>query len=208
MKKKASLAALILQAVAAVALFLPWVYSQAYWRQTTQFPYGFTKRYTYAISFFGGVQGSGGALSYLALAVMILAIVVLALVLAGRSGPITQMGIYASPLALVLAAAAALIRILNRSYEGGDTINDPSTTAFWEISPGWLFYIIAALQIAAAVLCILIALNKFRDDAPQSARRSAPAASASELKELKALLDAGVITQEEFSAKKKDLLGI
>ena len=45
----------------------------------------------------------------------------------------------------------------------------------------------------------------------KAAKNSAPVAvqsTASEIKEYKALLDEGIITQEEFDAKKKQLLGL
>lgn len=50
-------------------------------------------------------------------------------------------------------------------------------------------------------------LNRINKDSSQSAS-SAPAISpADEIKKFKELLDAGILTQEEFDAKKKQLLG-
>nr|WP_325305280.1 SHOCT domain-containing protein [uncultured Dysosmobacter sp.] len=46
------------------------------------------------------------------------------------------------------------------------------------------------------------------ESAKQTQTASAPASSADEIKKFKELLDMGVITQEEFDAKKKHLLGL
>ena len=43
---------------------------------------------------------------------------------------------------------------------------------------------------------------------PRRAVRLAPADAVNEIQKYKALLDAGVLTEEEFTAKKRQLLGI
>ena len=44
--------------------------------------------------------------------------------------------------------------------------------------------------------------------APTTIKQEVPASNADELKKYKELLDMGAITQEEFDAKKKQLLGL
>lgn len=73
-------------------------------------------------------------------------------------------------------------------------------------SVNWLFYISLALQISAAVL-VLIAITS-KEEKLKFAIRTREASEIDELKEYKDLLDSGVISQEEFDAKKKQLLGL
>jgi predicted Zn-dependent peptidase len=51
-------------------------------------------------------------------------------------------------------------------------------------------------------------IGKVQIDAAHQHNSTTPASNADELKKFKELLDAGVITQEEFDAKKKQLLGL
>lgn len=56
---------------------------------------------------------------------------------------------------------------------------------------------------------VQITAEEAKNSTPQQNAPSAPAASAmDELKKLKELLDMGIVTQEEFDAKKKQLLGL
>lgn len=62
---------------------------------------------------------------------------------------------------------------------------------------GWMLFIVALIHA-----CVMKDKN-----APVNAPVVSPISSADELKGYKELLDAGAITQEEFDAKKKQLLG-
>ena len=55
---------------------------------------------------------------------------------------------------------------------------------------------------------IRAAFETYKDNAGTEAAASAPVSAADELKKFKELLDMGAITQEEFDAKKKQLLGL
>ena len=55
---------------------------------------------------------------------------------------------------------------------------------------------------------LLIERQEKKATAAPVARQEAPASNAAELKQYKELLDSGVISQEEFDAKKKQLLGL
>lgn len=79
---------------------------------------------------------------------------------------------------------------------------------YWEI--GWLFYIITILHILAIVLSVLIK-NQKTEDVPLVVtvrKKSANIDTVEEIKKYKELLDSGVITQEEFETKKKQILGL
>lgn len=64
-------------------------------------------------------------------------------------------------------------------------------------------------RIRAAIAQLLLERQKKEKDKPQPIiKQEVPQSNADELKKYKELLDAGVITQEEFDAKKKQLLGL
>ena len=66
----------------------------------------------------------------------------------------------------------------------------------------------SAKEISAKVLQVFHDLRAQKEPAP-TVQASAPAFSAAdEILKFKQLLDAGVLTQEEFDAKKKQLLGL
>lgn len=89
-----------------------------------------------------------------------------------------------------------------------------SATISWIFRYFWQGYI---LFIIAAIVCYVIGNNlnpvkkvkktKKEKDAPVQVSIQQPS-SADELKKYKELLDQGIITQEEFDAKKKQLLGL
>ena len=63
-------------------------------------------------------------------------------------------------------------------------------------------------QVVEAINNALLDLDKNRTTGESTGDSSGSKSAADELKELKELLDAGIITQEEFDAKKKELLGL
>ena len=94
---------------------------------------------------------------------------------------------------------AYIIYMKSAVYEG--------STWYVTFSVNWLFYVSLALQISAAALMIIAMYAK--DDLAFGFRRpSHKINTADELSKYKALLDSGAITQEEFEAKKKQLLDL
>lgn len=73
-------------------------------------------------------------------------------------------------------------------------------------SVNWLFYISLALQISAAVLVLIATTSKEQEF--KFVIRPREASEIDELKKYKELLDSGIISQQEFDAKKKQLLGL
>ena len=73
----------------------------------------------------------------------------------------------------------------------------------------WLFYIEMLFLIATAVIALMKCSSKVKEEPLKVKVVSASnIGNADELKKYKELLDSGVITQEEFDAKKKQLLGL
>ena len=66
---------------------------------------------------------------------------------------------------------------------------------------------LSGLTLAAAVLSWMLAAGKFRETTPAAAAAAA-ANAPDQLAKYKELLDAGALTQEEYDAKKKELLNL
>lgn len=93
------------------------------------------------------------------------------------------------------------------AYMNSATYNWSNGNGYTNYSVNWMFYISLALQVSAAALMVIAMTAK--DDRPIVFRKLTPKNSeAEELGKYKELLDGGVITQEEFDQKKKQLLGL
>lgn len=149
-----TLLALIFQSVAAVGLFLPGVYKEIYWKRGPGALDPYTKLWEKAISFFGGTPRGCGILGYLTLLVMAAAITFLALRLLGKGGQLAKMGSFGPALSLVLLILVTVLRCLDPINAGSDQYGP---TGHWWLEPNWLFFILTALQLAAAVLALLAA---------------------------------------------------
>ena len=79
---------------------------------------------------------------------------------------------------------------------------------FYQYVPSWGFYIAIVLILAVAVIAFLLAIGKIKDVEPKTSNKSENYSNADELKKYRDLLDSGIITEQEFEAKKKQLLGL
>ena len=136
----------------------------------------------------------------------ILAIVTLAFVAAGIVGLSLQLAHKENKAIKLLnfAPAVSLLFLAVMAFmltEGH--FNEVRNVGYTSYDFDFGFYIEVLLIIAASVLSILLALGKVKNS-PKKTMSS----EASELERYKQLLDQGVITQEEFDAKKKQLLGL
>lgn len=154
MKKSMNLIALIFQSISAVFLFLPWIFIEEYWKQDGIL-LGYKLFRSESINFFGGTRGSWSFLCYLVLIIMILSVVVLLLSLADLNSIFTYYGIYLPVIALIACIAVTIIKCWGVSWFDGY-----GSIGHWNIKMGWLLYIVIALQIAAAVLSIVISRKR------------------------------------------------
>ncbi len=206
MKKLATLATLVLQAIVAVLLFMPYnfmekCFSPVGWGEWKASGRGTPVNFFERASVYPDEKLFDAHLSWLALLVILAGIVVLVLMLCDRFDQITRWGVFAPAVALALMLLVAYLRC--------DLDSEQMNGGFWSYEAGALIYLVFALQIAATVLAVLLGLNKFKDDAPALPFFNAkPTGPAAELQSLKKLMDAGVITREEFETKKKQLLGL
>lgn len=92
------------------------------------------------------------------------------------------------------------------SYMNSATYNWSNGKGYTSYSVNWMFYVSLALQVSAAALMIIAMTAK---DLPFNFYKpSQKISAAEELGKYKELLDSGAISQEEFEAKKKQLLGL
>ena len=147
-EKKLSSIALLLQAIATVAIFLPFNYKELWWKN-----YGDSYQLTneHSISVFGGNYVRSGILGYLVLIFAIIAIAAFVLLLLGNRSRLTQVGIFSSIAALVFLIIVTLKFCLN---------SDLNDTRIVEVKMNWLIFIVFALQNAVSVISLLIAFKK------------------------------------------------
>lgn len=86
-----------------------------------------------------------------------------------------------------------------------------AVTRQYEWTINWLFYIIMTMHILTILFSILLKIKRFEDITTQVenqkiSRSNDTVSSTDEIMRYKELLDSGVISQEEFNAKKKQLL--
>ena len=109
----------------------------------------------------------------------------------------------AIPCLSTIFLSVSVIKVLNyHDYDG----NYQYMTS-WSLDCGlsWSFYIVSAL----CLVVILLELFKHFSNLPETKKiKSNTSINLDSLEKLKEYLDKGIITQEEFDAKKKQLLGL
>ena len=221
MKKRLLLIVVVCLILQTIALFIPGVFSEETWIPETEIsPLGYEyKVHTYLRSTPINVwMIDDAAAVILGIAAIVVSFAAAGIACLAFLRKLPQ----DSPYVLVLPIASTVVLALDAIYLAGGFINDwsmwsqPSDEVWYYWGIGWLFYAIAALNVLALVFLFFVKYAKEEpvtgtEPAKHPFRRSsaqAPVATADELKKYKDLLDSGVITQEEFDAKKKELLGL
>lgn len=194
-KKNLNLAALICQAISIVLLFIPGMYNWEHW---VPYQYGALRlKYQEAISFFTAAGNTNPVLGYLILLLMVVNLVILIVyVFKGSSERIKKIYPVLPSLVVVLMVLFSILASIMDDYGYCAPIN-------------WLFYV-NMFFIVATTLLVFMRLSKNIKDEPRKVKvvSVATISNAEELTKYKKLLDMGVITQEEFDAKKKQILGL
>ena len=75
---------------------------------------------------------------------------------------------------------------------------------------GWMFFVIIALNVISVILALLpkFGVVSIEDKRQENKETEKSVSSLDELLTYKELVDSGVLTQEEFDAKKKQILGM
>ena len=202
-KRNCNLVALFSQILSLLFLLVLRIYNYEKWVPTVL---GYDVDYTRPYSFLRiNIEGyTNSVWLYIILAIMGINIIILFLHLFDSShkkmSMISSFPSFVS-LALMIAFTCAIFQF---HYSG--------TWNKYRFVPGGLFYVEALLIIATTVFSLMAYIKSCKES--DNAVNTIPStsitstSSAEELKKYKELLDTGVITQEEFDAKKKQLLDL
>lgn len=213
-KKHANLMTVIFMSVFLVLSFMPIVFMMSYWKNKAPGVGSATRSWSVGVNLYS---------RYLPLALIIVALSVICIILSvmklvGSKNNLIGYECFVPFAATALFGVISCMDIFTKVPNG-----DPGGTANWgyygfyEYSPAWGFYIECALLIAVCVFSILdirgllteLPEEKFaKVMVTETAANPVVADAVEELKKYKELLDSGVITQEEFEIKKKQLLGL
>ena len=193
---------LIFQAIALLLFFCPGVYTREFWLADGMYG-SCTLRDETAVSFFTKITEAsvGKFIGVLAL-VATLALLVIFIIQISSKMHIVQASIVS-----LFQAVAFLFYSTGYTEEPWDIGN-----SYYSYCVAFLFFLILGLMIAIAVISFVsdYKIKKYgiQDEQVKEATVYMPYSNADELGKYKELLDKGVITQEEFEAKKKQLLGL
>lgn len=202
-KKNLSLIAFILLIVFVVFSFMPVILKYTRWEENK---YGhYTEGYSGLESFVerGSFRSITGILVYACILFAIIGIVALILQYTGKTSNNLNMLTFST---VISAGAFILFSLLYLLPERAPGWYSPY--GYIGYTPGWGYYIEIALILAVAVMSILIATGKVKNVPVKGTEVDANVDVTEMLQKYKNLLDDGVINQEEFDAKKKQLLNL
>lgn len=193
-KSKLNLAGLVSQAISFVLLFIPGMY---YWERWEEISWGVHRLEYQRSASFSDVVSGDNILGYLIILIMLCNLVLHIISIFKDIPKKTEM---AFP---ILSTATIIILILFSIME---SIMDD----YGYCTPvNWLFYVNMLFLGTTTILAFMRLSKKVKEEpTKKSASHTAFVSHADELSKYKELLDQGVITQEEFNAKKKQLLGL
>ena len=199
-KKKISLIQAIVQLVAIVALFIPISFIR-YFTKTDTYK---LITYNYSESLVSATDMSNNLIwGILIIFASVVALTYFVLYFATNIQPIRKKCFIAIP-CIALPLLLICVIVMESAVERGAKYSEVYGT-------DWGFYLICALYLAIVVLELYKHFSKINEDKKPSNSETPTIqnmSSADELKKLKDLLDDGIITQEEFDTKKKQLLGL
>lgn len=204
MKNRIELSVSLLCIVEMVCFFVPFCLVREYWEYQISMSYQGRSRLKYSsdISIFSVETPLGKSLAILLFLSALTVAVVYLLRIIGNESSICKRHMYISAVHTVIMS---LFYLYTSSYAKVNRISFR-----YEYSISWLSFVIITLNVVTLVLAVLI---RFVNDRPDSAKVieepkiEKTFESVDDLKAYKELLDTGVITQEEFDKKKKQILG-
>lgn len=209
--RTASLTALILLSLFVLLSFMPIVFGEIYWKASTPGVGHYSQVSNSGISFFSNVA-LPGFFTWIAVFILVFSvfgIVILLMQYIGKSNKLTCFSRYVAIIPTVLFIVLSVLVFLKHvPYGTGEGTATSGYYGYWTYVPAWGFYIECALLIATSVICMLSKTSAKSSQTEYAPRRYIEHSTTDELKKYKELLDIGVITQEEFDAKKKQLLGL
>lgn len=193
MKQKLSLCIVILIVLETICFFVPGCIRPVYWKNE-----GWSLLKTYPNQVFNIFDVDPAYGLAIALTAVMIATLGLFLLVFLRPQHKLEKIVYFSP---IISLVVLIVFTYYTCAIAKDVFSDGSR---YEWTIGWLYYIILALHIVTVILSVVVKYKKFEDKEAKVSMSNAP----DDIAKFKELLDAGVITQEEFDAKKKQLLGL
>ena len=209
MKNKITLYSMILIIVETVCMFIPFCFLQKSWMyDSNSFVYhgSATLKYKENVNIFGVSTALGTVLAVILVIFMLLSFGALLYCFIKNETKLAKY-FYFAPL------VSFLILMFFTIYVAAFAKDD---SVYWcdEWNLNWLIFVIIALHIITVLLCMVLRFNLFKRftsknfGSGETLKKNEAVSNADELKKYKELLDTGVITQEEFDAKKKQILGL
>lgn len=197
-KRTISLISLILLIVFVVFSFMPVILMITSWERN--FIVGYTADSSWMESFadFAYTGSFTGILVYVCYLFTFIGISVLILQSVGKQSKTVDLLTFTP---VISAAIFILFSLLE--FIPDEMPNSYSPYGYLGCSPGWGYYIEIALIIAVAFMSVLIATGKLNDIQTPITQTTNAIDGAVEILKYKQLLDEGIISQEEFDAKKK-----
>lgn len=209
MKQKLTLYSMILIVLETICLFIPYCFIRENWfyKSNSIVYHGeATLEYRDNVNIFDVSTGLGRTLAIVVVLIMIFSFFAFLLAFLQKK-TILEKYYYYTPL-------VSLVFLITLSIHAKSHAKVEYETFFYEWDINWLFYIIIALHIITLLFCVILKFNRFEKLLTQFTNKKETnvnndtVSNADELLKYKELLDTGVITQEEFDAKKKQLLGL
>lgn len=203
--KSKNIIQVIIQALSILMLFLPCVYTEEIWVDISGHGGHYQLKNETAVSFFRKLTmlNEGRFLGVLVVCLMVILMIMLIVQIAKRNH------IQVVPIMALVSTVLFFFYSLTCTEEPWDSGWGPS--AYDEYSVAFGFVLILALQITMVLIGFIsnsrIKQNGIIED-EKSRYIQNNISNADELGKYKELLDKGVITQEEFDAKKRQLLGL
>ncbi len=204
MDKKLNLSIIILCIIEIICCFTPYCLDEEFWKYEQSMVYhgvSSLKRHN-DISFFGNDAILGKPLAILFVCTAVLVIVIYYIKMIGHTARIADK---AWIFAIVHTAMMAIFLFYSCSFAEVDAISFR-----YAYGINWMSYVIIALNLIVLILSFLLKMEKKIDKLPikkQSIIKEQKE-SVDDLLTYKELLDSGVISQEEFDAKKMQILGL
>lgn len=183
MKKKLTLAMIIITIIEAVCMFIPGIVELG------------SKDMNAFAGFRGENAGIANTFSKITLFLLVASFVCLFSALLEKRNILSKLSAW-----LPLASFVSLL-----AFVGGCSQIDYESYAGYRYQIGRLGSILVIISVVSAVLSLVVKYAKL-DDAPAKKVPVGQTSKADEIKKYKDLLDSGIITQEEFEAKKSELL--
>lgn len=203
MKQKLTLFSIIMIVIETICLFLPYTFQEELWHYDA---YALTYHgkasleARYNVNILQIYTDMGRILAFIVIAFMVLSFLAYLFSFLQKKNFLTKYDYITPVISLVFLVCLAIYAY---AYAEIDSTN---WRREWTIN--WMFYVVIALHIMTIVFALLIKFGPFENNHQNKMDVGLTKSTTDELIEFKALLDAGVISQKEFDAKKKQLLGL